>query len=48
MELAPKFEKIIYINNGQVVCGVHEKLLKNENYKKLYNLNQNKVGEEYV
>lgn len=48
IELAPKFEKIIYINNGQAICGTHEELLKNENYNKVYDLNLNKIGEEYA
>lgn len=46
--LAPQFEKIIYIDNGQVLCGTHNELLKNNNYKILYNLNLNKIGEEYA
>ncbi len=48
IELAPKFEKIIYINNGQAICGTHNELLKNENYKEIYSLDINKIGEEYV
>lgn len=48
IELAPKFKKIIYINNGHAICGTHEELLNNENYKKVYELNLNKIGEEYV
>lgn len=48
IELAPKFEKIIYINNGQAICGTHNELLKNENYREIYSLDINKIGEEYV
>lgn len=48
IELATKFQKIIYINNGQVVCGTHEELLNNKDYRKIYELNLDKVGEEYV
>lgn len=48
IELAPKFDKIIYLNKGQALSGKHEELLNNENYKKLYELNLDKVGEEYV
>lgn len=48
IELAPKFEKIIYINNGQAVCGTHSELLDNEKYKEIYSLDINKIGEEYV
>ena len=48
IELAPKFEKIIYLNNRQAVTGTHDELLNNENYRKIYELNLDKVGEEYV
>lgn len=48
IELATKFEKVIYIDKGQVICGTNKELLKNENYNKMYNLNLDKVGEEYV
>lgn len=48
IELAPKFEKIIYLDNGQAVSGTHDELLSNKNYRKLYELNLDKVGEEYV
>lgn len=48
IELAPKFEKIIYINNEQAICGTHSELLKNENYREIYSLDINKIGEEYV
>ena len=37
--LAPHFKKIIFINNGQAICGTHEELLKNKNYRKVYDLN---------
>ena len=48
IELSPKFEKIIYIDDGQAICGTHEELLKNKNYNEVYNLNLNKIGEEYA
>ncbi len=48
IELAPKFKKIIYLNNGQAVSGTHEELLNNKNYRNVYELNLDKVGEEYV
>lgn len=48
IELAPKFDKIIYLNKGQALFGKHEELLNNENYRKLYEINLDKVGEEYV
>ena len=47
-ELAPKFEKIIYISDGQAICGTHNELLENENYIEIYSLDINKIGEEYV
>lgn len=48
IDLAPKFEKIIYLNNGQAASGTHNELLNNENYREVYELNLDKVGEEYV
>lgn len=48
MELAPQFDKVVYIDKGQAICGTHEELLTNSNYRKVYNLNLNKIGEEYV
>ena len=48
IDLAPKFEKIIYLNDGQVVSGTHDELLNNKNYRKVYELNLDKVGEEYA
>ena len=48
IELAPKFEKIIYISDGQAICGTHNELLENENYIEIYSLDINKIGEEYV
>lgn len=48
IDLAPKFEKIIYLNNGQAISGTHNELLNNNNYRKVYELNLDKVGEEYA
>ncbi len=48
IQLAPKFDKIIYLNNGNAISGTHEELLKNEQYRSIYELDLNKVGEEYV
>lgn len=45
IELAPEFEKIIYINNKQTICGTHEELLKNKSYNEIYSLNLDKIGE---
>ncbi len=46
IELAPEFEKIVYINHKQAICGTHEELLKNKSYSEIYSLNLNKIGEE--
>ena len=46
--LAPKFDKIIYLDQGQALSGKHKELLNNENYRKLYELNLDRIGEEYV
>ena len=48
IELAENFDKVIYINNRNVIVGKHEQLLENDEYKKLYLLNQDKIGEEYI
>ncbi len=46
--LASNFDKVIYINNKKVIIGKPEELLKDENYNKLYKLNQDKIEEEYI
>lgn len=46
--LAPNFDKVIYLNNKSIKVGTHEELLKNEDYSKIYKLNQDKIEEEYV
>lgn len=46
--LAPKFDKVIYIDNKKATVGKHEELLENEKYNKIYRLNQDKIEEEYV
>lgn len=48
IELAPKFDKIIYLDNGKAISGTHKELLNNKKYKQIYELNLDKVGEEYV
>lgn len=48
IDLAQNFDKVIYINERNAIVGNHEQLLENDNYKKLYLLNQDKIGEEYV
>lgn len=46
--LAPHFDKVIYINNKKAHVGKHQELLKDENYNKVYRLNQEKIEEEYI
>lgn len=46
--LAPSFDKVIYINNKKAIVGKHEELLENEDYNKVYKLNQDKIEEEYI
>lgn len=46
--LAPSFDKVIYINNKKAYVGKHQELLENENYNKVYRLNQDKIEEEYI
>lgn len=46
--LAAGFDKVIYINNKKTIVGKHEELLENENYNRVYKLNQDKIEEEYV
>lgn len=46
--LAKNFDKVIYINNKKALIGTHEELLKNENYRKVYELDQDKLEEDYI
>lgn len=46
--LARNFDKVIYIHNKKAYVGTHEELLKNEDYRKVYELDQDKLEEEYV
>ena len=48
MQWVDKFDKIIYLHEGKAISGTHSQLLQNESYKKIYELNQNQLGEEYV
>lgn len=45
--LAPKFDKIIFIDGKKVICDIHNNLLKNANYKKIWDLSQSVVGDTY-
>ncbi len=46
IDLAPLFNKIIYINDKKVEVGTHEELLKNRKYRKVYELYQNIIEDE--
>ena len=46
--LAPNFDKVIYLNNKSATTGTHKQLLENETYRKIYELNQDEIEEEYV
>ena len=48
IELAPKFDKIIFLNQGKAICGTHKELLENKNYNEVYSLISNQIGEEYA
>lgn len=48
IELADKFDKIIYLDDKQAITGTHKELLENSNYKKIYEISKDKIGEEYV
>lgn len=46
--LAPQFEKILFIDDGKTYFTTHEELLNNNNYKKLYELSLNNIGDDYA
>ena len=46
--LAPNFDKVIYLNDKSAIVGTHKQLLEDEDYRKIYKLNQDKIEEEYV
>ena len=48
ISLAPKFEKILFLDKGKAYFTTHNELLNNKNYKKLYELSLNNVGDEYA
>lgn len=46
--LAPEFDKVIYIDNKNIITSNHETLLRdNSNYKKIYDIAMDKVGDNY-
>lgn len=46
--LVKRFDKIIFLNNKHAIFGSYEDLLKNEDFMKIYNLNQDKIEEDYI
>lgn len=45
--LAPIFDKIIYIKNNKAYVGPHSELIKIPEYKKIYEIGTDKVGDSY-
>ena len=45
--LAPKFKKILFFNNNEGILGTHEELMNNSDYKNLYELSLNNLGDDY-
>lgn len=48
VSLAPQFKKILFIDDGKAYFATHEELLNNNNYKKLYELSLNNIGDDYA
>ncbi len=46
--LAPQFEKILFLDNKKAYFTTHKELLNNKNYKKLYDLSLNNIGDDYA
>ena len=46
--LASQFEKILFLDNKKAYLTTHKELLNNKNYKKLYDLSLNNIGDDYV
>lgn len=47
ISIAPKFDKIVFIDDYKIICETHKNLLKNKNYKKVWEISQNLIGENY-
>ena len=45
--LAPSFDKILFIENNRITVDTHNNLLNNDNYKKIYDIGMDKVGDKY-
>lgn len=48
VSLAPKFKKILFLDNHTSYFTTHDELLNNKNYKKLYELSLDNVGDDYA
>lgn len=48
ISLAPQFEKILFIDKNTSYFATHEELMKLENYRTLYELSLNNIGEGYA
>lgn len=48
VSLAPQFKKILFIDDEKAYFTTHEELLNNNNYKKLYELSLNNIGDDYA
>lgn len=48
VSLAPQFEKILFLDNQTAYFTTHDELLNNKNYKKLYELSLNNIGDDYA
>ena len=48
VSLAPQFEKILFLDDGKTYFTTHDELLNNINYKKLYELSLNNIGDDYA
>lgn len=48
VSLAPQFEKVLFLDNKKVYFSNHKELLNHKNYKKLYDLSLNNIGDDYV
>lgn len=46
VDIASKFNKVIYIDQKKVFVGTHKELLKNKRYKKVYKMYQNVIEDE--
>ncbi len=48
IEIAPKCNKVLFLDNKKAVCSTHNILLSNEKYKQLVNLSSDNLGDDYA